>query len=140
MTAITKYLSEWRDANGKAISEEVNSWLESFKQMGLYQGNVSGTSASIEGITAEQADILAAYLNGIRLDTNALRLIMEKMGYEDIEGIRDVLDSQLRQLETIADNTYRTAIAAEAIQRSVDDMSYLALRSSTQYFNNNGRG
>lgn len=122
MTAITKYLSEWRDANGKAISDEVNSWLESFKQMGLYQGNVSGTSASIEGITAEQADILAAYLNGIRLDTNALRLIMEKFGYEDIEGIRDVLDSQLRQLETIADNTYRTAIAAEAIQRSVDDM------------------
>ncbi len=122
MTAITKYLSEWRDANGKAISDEVNSYLESFKQMGLFQGNVSGTSASIEGITAEQADILAAYLNGIRLDTNALRLIMEKLGYEDIEGIRDVLDSQLRQLETIADNTYRTAIAAEAIQRSVDDM------------------
>lgn len=122
MTAITKYLSEWRDANGKAISEEVNGWLESFKQMGLYEGNVSGTSKSIEGITAEQADILAAYLNGIRLDTNALRLIMEKFGYEDIEGIRDVLDSQLRQLETIADNTYRTAIAAESIQQSVDDL------------------
>ena len=88
MTAITKYLSEWRDANGKAVSDDVNSWLESFKKMGLFQGNVSGTSASIEGITAEQADILAAYLNGIRLDTNALRLIMEKLGYEDIEGNR----------------------------------------------------
>lgn len=122
MNKIVEYLTDFRDKNAESITDEVNQYLEAFKGMGLFDGNVSGTSKSIESMTSEQADILAAYLNGIRLDTNALRLMAEKFTYEDIEGIRDVIDAQLTQLESIAEHTLRTATAAESIRESIEEM------------------
>lgn len=79
----------------------------------------SGSSASstIKGITENTADLLASYINAIRADVSVNRMTLTEMlmlmqGQAEMPVIAQ---AQLQQLQMIAENTLRNALAAEQI-------------------------
>lgn len=73
----------------------------------------SSTTNSIKGITEETADLLASYLNAVRLDVSVIREMQGKF----IPEMSEIAKSQLTQLNLIARNTLRNADAAERIEK-----------------------
>jgi len=79
----------------------------------LRENGSSSASNSIKGITEETADILASYLNAIRLDVSVIR----EMQGTFMPEMSEIAKSQLTQLNLIAQNTLRNADAAERIEK-----------------------
>lgn len=75
-----------------------------------------GLSAGIQSVTEDTADLLASYVNAIRADVSIERTIMENLLGKDMPSLSATAQAQLTQLQAIADNTLRNAVAAEAIQ------------------------
>ena len=88
------------------------------------ESNNEGLSASIGKITEEQADLLASYVNAIRADVSVSRETMERLVQDVMPEMSVLAQAQLRQLETIAENTGNNAAYAEEIltllQRNVN--------------------
>lgn len=120
-----------KDSNGNVISEYTgaeyadvkNSTDELSKQIeatrdylkktyGWSDNSSSSSRNSIKGITEETGDLIASYLNSIRLDCSVMRAEQAKYYPE----MSEIAKSQLTQLNTIAQNTLRNADAAERIE------------------------
>ena len=90
-----------------ALSTALENYFNAFKDAGidlLGSSNLSGLQAGIQGITEEQADILAAYWNSVRfyvanMDTTLTQLANHIMGNTEVEN------PQLAQLKIIASQT-----------------------------------
>lgn len=121
-----------KDSNGNVISEYTgaeyadvkNSTDELSKQIeatrdylkktyGWSDNSSSSSRNSIKGITEETGDLIASYLNSIRLDCSVMRAEQAKYYPE----MSEIAKSQLSQLNAIARNTLRNADAAERIER-----------------------
>lgn len=98
------------------ISKQVEATRDFFKKTYGWPDNSSSSSTnSIKGITEETADLLASYLNAIRLDCSVIRAEQAKYFPE----MNEIAKSQLAQLGMITQNTLRNAEAAERIETVV---------------------
>ena len=92
------------DAEGNAI-DSIVSILDSLKEKGLdlsENGSLS-TSNTIKGVTEETADLLASYINAIRLDVSVnranLAIVIEAVKL--LPNLNVIAQSQLTQLNTL---------------------------------------
>ena len=127
-----------KDSNGNVISEYTgaeyadvkNSTDELSKQIeatrdylkktyGWSDNSSSSSRNSIKSITEETGDLIASYLNTIRLDCSVMRAEQAKYYPE----MSEIAKSQLSQLNTIARNTLRNADAAERIDATVSELN-----------------
>ena len=127
-----------KDSNGNVISEYTgaeyadvkNSTDELSKQIeatrdylkktyGWSDNSSSSSRNSIKSITEETGDLIASYLNAIRLDCSVMRTEQAKYYPE----MSEIAKSQLSQLNAIARNTLRNADAAERIDATVSELN-----------------
>ena len=127
-----------KDSNGNVISEYTgaeyadvkNSTDELSKQIeatrdylkktyGWSDNSSSSSRNSIKSITEETGDLIASYLNAIRLDCSVMRTEQAKYYPE----MSEIAKSQLSQLNAIARNTLRNADAAERIDDTVSELN-----------------
>lgn len=111
---------EWTETMGstEALAKEIEAIRDQLKQYyGWSDSSSSKSRNSVSGITEEQADILASYVNAIRLDVSVGREQREKLldTVSVVPEMNEIAKSQLTQLVMIADNTQRNADAAEAM-------------------------
>ena len=100
---------------GENVVPQLTGIFEALKNKGLdlRENGSSSTTNSIKGITEETADLLASYLNAVRLDVSVIREIQGKF----LPEMSEIAKSQLSQLNLIAQNTLRNADAAERIEK-----------------------
>lgn len=107
---------------GDEAIPQITGIFEALKKKGLDlrdNGSSSSTKNSIQSITEETADILASYLNAVRLDVSVIREMQGKF----IPEMSEIAKSQLTQLNLIAQNTLRNADAAERIDKTVSELN-----------------
>lgn len=78
-------------------------------------GDSSGLSKGIQSVTENTADLLASYINAIRADVSMKREFVRALVEDLFPQFNIIAEAQLRQLEQIAANTGRNAVAAEKI-------------------------
>lgn len=83
----------------------------------------SGLSAAVKGVTEETANILAGLLNGVRGDTSIQREVMEQLYYVELPKMNAIAESQLVQLNMIAENTRLNAEYALMCADAAEDIS-----------------
>ena len=104
---------------GDNAIEGITNILDALKEKGwdLSENGTLPVSNSIKGITEDTADILASYLNSIRLDCSVnrenLRLIL--VAVQSVPELNNIARSQLTQLTTLV-------TLAEARNSKLDDM------------------
>lgn len=104
---------------GDNAVENITNILDALKEKGwdLSENGTLSVSNSIKNITEDTADILASYLNSIRLDCSVnrenLRLIL--VAVQSIPEMNNIARSQLTQLTTLV-------TLAEARNSKLDDM------------------
>ena len=114
------------DAEGNAI-DSIVSILDSLKEKGLdlsENGSLS-TSNTIKGVTEETADLLASYINAIRLDVsvNRANLAIVVEAVKLLPNLNVIAQSQLTQLNTLVS-------LSQACNDKLDQM-YDWMRSTT---------
>ena len=126
------------DAAGKVMSEYTNTEMNEINKdladvtkqieatrdyLKRYYGWSDNSSSSLtnsaKGITEETGDLIASYLNSIRLDVSVIREEQVKCMSE----ANEIAKSQLTQLNAISANTLRNAEAAERIERVFEEYS-----------------
>lgn len=126
-TATGKVLSEYTntemDEIGKDLADVTKQIEASRDYLKRYYGwsdnSSSSLTNSVKGITEDTGDLIASYLNNIRLDVSVIREEQVKCMSESNE----IAKSQLTQLNFISANTLRNAEAAERIERVFDEYS-----------------
>ena len=104
---------------GDNAVENITNILDALKEKGwdLSENGTLSVSNSIKSITEDTADILASYLNSIRLDCSVnrenLRLIL--VAVQSVPELNNIARSQLTQLTTLV-------TLAEARNSKLDDM------------------
>lgn len=104
---------------GNNTIENITNILDALKEQGwdLSENGTLSVSNSIKSITEDTADILASYLNSIRLDCSVnrenLRLIL--VAVQSVPEMNNIARSQLSQLTTLV-------TLAEARNNKLDDM------------------
>lgn len=88
----------------------------------------SGTSAGIQSITENTADLLASYINAIRASVAMNEGRWERLLGESLPQISVIAQSQLDAQRQIAENTLRNAIAAESVATSSDAINRLLIK------------
>lgn len=107
--------SEYADVKNSTdeLSKQIEATRDYLKKTYGWSDNSSSSSRnSIKSITEETGDLIASYLNAIRLDCSVMRAEQAKYYPE----MSEIAKSQLSQLNTIARNTLRNADAAERIE------------------------
>lgn len=126
-TATGKVMSEYTntemDEIGKDLADVTKRIEASRDYLKRYYGwsdnSSSSLTNSVKGITEETGDLIASYLNSIRLDVSVIREEQVKCMSESNE----IAKSQLTQLNFISANTLRNAEAAERIERVFEEYS-----------------
>ena len=126
-TATGKVMSEYTDTEmdeiGKDLADVTKQIEASRDYLKRYYGwsdnSSSSLTNSVKGITEETGDLIASYLNSIRLDVSVIREEQVKCMSESNE----IAKSQLTQLNFISANTLRNAEAAERIERVFEEYS-----------------
>ena len=126
-TATGKVLSEYTntemDEIGKDLADVTKQIEASRDYLKRYYGwsdnSSSSLTNSVKGITEDTGDLIASYLNSIRLDVSVIREEQVKCMSESNE----IAKSQLTQLNFISANTLRNAEAAERIERVFEEYS-----------------
>lgn len=99
-------------------SDEITTALEGFEEyFGSGETGTKDLGESIQGITEDQANLLASYLNAIRADVSSSKAIWSRMD-GNLQRIADMFASSPTLMEyqaQIAANTYNTAIATQEI-------------------------
>ena len=100
--AFTEWMNDLQTAFG-GFNEEATEIANAFMQMGGFGGGLEGLTASLQGMTEETAEILAAYLNSVRYyvaDNNQLlRNLYEGLAFDS--GNNPIVE----QLKIVAANT-----------------------------------
>ena len=106
---------------GENVVPQLTGIFDALKNKGLdlRENGSSSTTNSIKGITEETADLLASYLNAVRLDVSVIREMQGKF----LPEMSEIAKSQLTQLNLIAQNTLRNADAAERIDKTVSELN-----------------
>lgn len=106
--------------NTDELSKQIEATRDYLKKTYGWSDNSSSSSRnSIKSITEETGDLIASYLNAIRLDCSVMRTEQAKYYPE----MSEIAKSQLSQLNAIARNTLRNADAAERIDATVSELN-----------------
>lgn len=89
----------------------------------LNENSSSSLGKGIQSITENTADLLASYLNAIRADVSIMRQIQQNG-----ENNTGIFQAQLQQLNAIAQNTQRNAVAAEDIYAVLNSITYASTK------------
>jgi len=100
------------------------AYLEGLKKLGIdlsetadsEKGGLSKGIQSVTEDTEDTADLLASYLNSIRVDVSVKRSLIEKLIVEDVPQMNYLAQAQLQQLQMIVTNTKRNADVATEIR------------------------
>lgn len=134
-----------KDSNGNVISEytgaeytdvknttedltkQIEATRDYLKKVYGWSDNSSSSSRnSVKSITEETGDLIASYLNSIRLycaeDNTNLKQLTE-LTKSALPEMSVIAKSQLTQLNLIAQNTLRNADAAERIDKTVSELN-----------------
>ena len=113
--------SEYADVKNSTeeLSKQIEATRDYLKKTYGWSDNSSSSSRnSVKGITEEAGDLIASYLNSIRLycaeDNTNLKQLTE-LAKSALPEMNVIAKSQLAQLNAIAQNTLRSADAAEHI-------------------------
>ena len=100
---------------GENVVPQLTGIFDALKEKGLdlRENGSSSMTNSIKGINEEEIDLLASYLNAVRLDVSVIREMQGKF----LPEMSEIAKSQLTQLNLIARNTLRNADAAERIEK-----------------------
>ena len=106
---------------GEKVTPQITGLFDAMKNNGfdMREDGSSSATNSIKGITEETADLLASYVNSIRLDLSVVREMQGKF----LPEMSEIAKSQLTQLNLIAQNTLRNADAAERIDKTVSELN-----------------
>lgn len=117
MDKFAKLLSEV----GEKVTPQITGLFDAMKNNGfdMRENGSSSATNSIKSITEDTADLLASYVNSIRLDLSVVREMQGKF----LPEMSEIAKSQLTQLNLIAQNTLRNADAAERIDRTVSELN-----------------
>lgn len=113
---------------GDKVVPQITGLVDALKNEGLdmRENGSSSTTNSVKSITEETADLLASYLNSIRLycaeDNINLKQLSDYIK-TCMPEMSVIAKSQLTQLNLIAQNTLRNADAAERIDRTVSELN-----------------
>ena len=103
-TDIAEIGKELDTALGNSV-DNVTGLLDELKKKGwdLSENGSLSVSNSIKGVTEETADLLASYINAIRLDVSVNRANIEQMveAVKKIPNLTVIAQSQLTQLNTL---------------------------------------
>ena len=114
--------SEYADVKGSTddLAKQIEATRDYLKKTYGWSDNSSSSSRnSVKSITEETGDLIASYLNAIRLDVSVMRAEQAKYYPE----MSEIAKSQLTQLNAIAINTLRNADAAERIEATVYELN-----------------
>lgn len=100
---------------GEKVAPQITGLFDAMKNNGfdMREDGSSSATNSIKSITEDTADLLASYVNSIRLDLSVVREMQGKF----LPEMSEIAKSQLTQLNLIARNTLRNADAAERIEK-----------------------
>ena len=106
---------------GDTVVPQITGIFDALKNRGwdFRENGSSSTTNSIKSITEETADLLASYLNSIRLYCAEDNVNLKKMldfVQGEIPKLSVISQAQLTQLNAIAQNTLRSADASERIE------------------------
>lgn len=120
---MSEYTNTEMDDIGKDLADVTKQIEASRDYLKRYYGwsdnSSSSLTNSVKGITEDTGDLIASYLNSIRLDVSVIREEQVKCMSESNE----IAKSQLTQLNFISANTLRNAEAAERIERVFEEYS-----------------
>nr|DAH28615.1 MAG TPA: Tape measure domain protein [Caudoviricetes sp.] len=120
---MSEYTNTEMDEIGKDLADVTKQIEASRDYLKRYYGwsdnSSSSLTNSVKGITEDTGDLIASYLNSIRLDVSVIREEQVKCMSESNE----IAKSQLTQLNFISANTLRNAEAAERIERVFEEYS-----------------
>ena len=120
---MSEYTNTEMDEIGKDLADVTKQIEASRDYLKRYYGwsdnSSSSLTNSVKGITEDTGDLIASYLNSIRLDVSVIREEQVKCMSESNE----IAKSQLTQLNFISTNTLRNAEAAERIERVFEEYS-----------------
>lgn len=119
-----KILAGMYEGADKAASA-TEAYLEGLKKLGVgisetSESSSSGLSKGVQSITENTADLLASYVNAMRVDVSVNRTLFEQLVNESVPRMSMLAESQLTQLRMVADNTRRNADAADRIYELVN--------------------
>ena len=84
----------------------------------------SSTANAISGVTEQEANIIAAYMDAIRQDTYNNRMNLQKIVDEGIMiSESPIMQSQLQQLTQIQSNTYKNMELVGEIKSIFNDIT-----------------
>ena len=105
--------------------DDINATLERFSDyLGAGEDGTKDLGDGIKGITEDQANLLASYLNAIRADVAYSKTLWQSMD-SNLQRIADMLVSSPSLMEyqaQIAANTYNTAQTTQAILARLNDV------------------
>jgi hypothetical protein len=112
-------LADIIEKDGKSAIENITKVFEVLKSKGmdLTQNGSSSVGNGIKSITEETADILASYINAIRLDVSVDRVNIQRIAdaMASMPQMSDIANSQLAELRVISINTQKNAENTERI-------------------------
>lgn len=111
--------NKWDNIVNQALAER-----DALKEAMGWKGSSSssGLSKGIQGVTEDTANLLGSYINGIRLDVSAKRVLLEKIGNDILPKYNVLAEAQLKQLNMIVENTKRMADSNDAILDEVSEL------------------
>jgi hypothetical protein len=99
-------------------SDVITETIKRFEEfLGAGESGTTDLGDGIKGITEDQANLLASYLNAIRADVSYSKELWQRMD-ANLQRIADIFVSSPSLMEyqaQIAANTYNTAIATQEI-------------------------
>ena len=125
-------LADIIEKDGKSAIENITKVFEVLKSKGmdLTQNGSSSVGNGIKSITEETADILASYVNAIRLDVSVDRVNIQRIAdaMASMPQMSDIANSQLAELRIISINTQKNAENTERILSLFRDITTPGLK------------
>lgn len=102
---------------------------------GLGDKNTSGTSKSISGMTEETADILAAYMNGMRTDLAGQRNAVEYIAYSGLAALAGEIQESMGNSASMLEAAEATAYDELPALNATAEAQLRQLNQQTEYLN-----
>ncbi|MBD5302372.1 MAG: hypothetical protein HDS16_05175 [Bacteroides sp.] len=119
MGAMKEYLDKIKNEGIPAAQELFDAINEATGGMlNDTEKSKDGMTKGLQSLTENTGDLLASYVNGIRGDTSVIRLNWDKLMESTLPQMNVIAEAQLTAQRQIAENTLRTAEAAELLVKS----------------------
>lgn len=114
------------------VSDSMTNFLNEMKRRGwdLSQNGSSSIGSGIKSITEETADLLASYVNDVRLSVSVDRVNIQRIAdtMASMPQMSDIANSQLAELRVISINTQKNAENTERILSLFRDITTPGLK------------